>query len=125
MRVRRAWLLTLGPIGTASLLYVFVTRGFTSPSGTPGAGLGWLLIGVLPLFVFGIWLLTATSSRVAVYVALGATGSAVGSAYETFVWTHLDVLASSTFALLNQIGLTADALASIGFLLMFAAFPDG
>jgi len=125
VRVRRAWLLTLGPIGTASLLYVFVTRGFTDPSDVPGAGLGWPLLGVLPLFVFGVWLLTVTSSRVAVYVALGATGSAVGSAYETYVWTHLEVLGSSTFALLNQVGLTADALAAIGFLLMFATFPDG
>ena len=125
MRVRRAWLLTLGPLGTASLLYVFVTRGFADPSDVPGAGLGWPLLGVLPLFVFGVWLLTVTSSRVAVYVALGATGSAVGSAYETYVWTHLEVLGSSTFALFNQVGLTADALASIGFLLMFASFPDG
>lgn len=114
-----------GVVGTASIVYVFVVRGIVSPSGTAGEGLGWPLFGVLPIYAFGMWLLTATSSRVAMYVALGGTGSAVGSAYETYVWTHTEILGSSTFPLLNQIGLTADALAAIGFLLMFATFPDG
>ena len=125
MRLRRGWLITLGAIGTGSIVYVFVVRGILAPGSTAGEGLGWPLFGVLPLYAFGLWLLTATSSRVALYVALGGTASAVGSAYETYVWTHLEVLDSSTFALLNQVGLTADALSAIGFLLMFATFPDG
>jgi signal transduction histidine kinase len=118
------WLLIFGVVGTASLAYVFVVRGILSP-GTAGEGLGWPVFGVLPIYAFGLWLLTATSSRTALYVALGGTASAVGSAYEAYLWTHVDVLRSSTFALLNQVGLAADALASIGFLLMFATFPDG
>jgi signal transduction histidine kinase len=118
-------LVIFGVVGTASFVYVVFVRGILSPGGTAGEGLGWLLFGVLPIYAFGMWLLTATSSRAAMYVALGGTASAVGSAYETYVWTHLDVLGSTTYALLNQIGLTADALASIGFLLMFATFPDG
>ena len=125
MRLRRGWLVTFGAVGTGSIVYVFVVRGVLSPGGTAGEGLGWPLFGVLPLYAFGMWLLTATSSRVAFYVALGGTASAVGSAYETYVWTHLEVLDSGAFALLNQVGLTADALSAIGFLLMFAAFPDG
>lgn len=122
---RRAWLVGLGAVGTGSIGYVLVVRGIISPGSEPGEGLGWLLFGVLPIYAFGLWLLTATSSRVAVYVALGGAGSAVGSAYETYLWTHLDALESSGFALLNQIGLAADAIGAIGFLLMIASFPDG
>ena len=80
---RKAWFVTLGVLGTGSLLYVFVVRGFMSPDPDPGAGLGWPLVGVLPMYALGMWLLTATSSRVALYVALGATGAMVGSAFET------------------------------------------
>ena len=125
MLARRAWLVVLGVVGTGSIGYVLLVRGIMTPGSHPGEGLGWMLFGVLPLYAFGLWLLTATSSRLAIYVALGATGSAVGSAYETFVWTHPDVLASPTFALFNQIGLTADGLSATGFLLMIASFPDG
>jgi signal transduction histidine kinase len=118
-------LVTLGVVGTASLLYVFVVRGFVSPGPLPGAGLGWALVGVMPLYAFGLWLLTATSSRVAVYVALGATGMALGAGFETFVEQNPEVLAWSGYPLFNTVGLTADAVASIGFLLMLATFPDG
>lgn len=117
--------MTLGVVGTASLLYVFVVRGFVDIGPLPGAGLGWPLVGVLPLYAFGLWLLTATSSRVAVYVALGATAMAVSAAYETAVERNPDVLTWSGFPLLNSIGLTSDALATIGFLLMIATFPNG
>jgi signal transduction histidine kinase len=118
-------LLTLGVIGTASLSYVFFVRGFLDPGPLPGAGLGWALLGVLPLYAFGLWLLTATSSRVAVYVALGGTSMAVGAAYETAVELNPQVLTWSGYPLVNTIGLTADALATIGFLLMIATFPNG
>ena len=77
--------MTLGALGTGSLAYVFVVRGFVAPDPDPGGGLGWPLVGVLPLYALGMWLLTATSSRVALYVALGATGALVGSAFETLV----------------------------------------
>ena len=125
MRVRRIWLVTLGVVGTVALLYVFVVHGFVDAGPLPGAGLGWPLIGVLPLYAFGLWLLTATSSRVAVYVALGATSMAVSAAYETVVERNPDVLTWSGFPLLNAIGLTSDSLATIGFLLMIATFPNG
>ena len=117
--------MTLGVVGTVALLYVFVVRGFVDAGPLPGAGLGWPLIGVLPLYAFGLWLLTATSSRVAVYVALAATSMAVSATYETAVQRNPDVLAWSGFPLLNAIGLTSDSLATIGFLLMIATFPDG
>ncbi len=134
---RRAWLLTLGPIGVAALAHVLVVRGFLEPGagsgegpgaqpGTDlGAGLGWPLLGGLPLFVFGMWLLTATTSRMAVYVALAAAGSAVGSSFETLVKASPEAVTWSVFPLLNTVGLIANALASVGFLLMLAAFPDG
>ena len=66
---RKAWFVTLGVLGIGSLTYVFVVRGFVSPDPDPGGGLGWPLVGVLPLYALGMWLLTATSSRVALYVA--------------------------------------------------------
>ncbi len=125
MLVRRGWLVTLGVVGTGSLLYVFVVRGFVAPGPLPGAGLGWALVGVMPLYAFGLWLLTATSSRVAVYVALGATGMALGAGFETFVEQNPEVLTWSGYPLLNTVGLTADSVSAIGFLLMIATFPDG
>ena len=117
--------MTLGVLGTGSLVYVFVVRGFVSPDPDPGAGLGWPLVGVLPLYALGMWLLTATSSRVALYVALGATGAMVGSAFETLIRTHPGLLATPGYPYLNAVGLTADAVATVGLVLMIGAFPDG
>ena len=125
MGVRRVWLVTLGAIGAGSLAYVVVVRGFTDPAPGPGAGLGWPVLGILPLFVFGLWLLTVTSSRVAVYVALAGTASAVGSAYEVLLQSHPDLVHAEGFVYLNAVGLTADGLSTAGFLLMLASFPDG
>ena len=122
---RKAWFVTLGVLGTGSLVYVFVVRGFVSPDPDPGAGLGWPLVGVLPLYALGMWLLTATSSRVALYVALGATGAMVGSAFETLIRTHPGLLATPGYPYLNAVGLTADAVATVGLVLMIGAFPDG
>ena len=125
MHIRRFWLVTFGAIGSGSIAYVVAVRGFVQPEPQPGGGMGWLILGVLPLFVFGMWLLTATASPVAVYVALGATASAVGSAYETLLQTHPELTEVSGYVYLNAVGLTADGLATVGFLLMLGSFPDG
>ena len=125
MAVRRFWFATLGTIGSGALAYVLVVRGFTEPATEPGAGLGWPILGILPLFVFGLWLLTVSTSRVAVYVALGATGSALGSAYEVLLQTHPGLMDADGFVYLNAVGLTADGVSTAGFLLMLASFPDG
>ena len=77
------------------------------------------------MFAFGMWLLTATSSRVALYVALGATGAMVGAAYETLIAANPDLVWAPGFPYLNSIGLTADAVATVGMVLMLGAFPDG
>ena len=125
MHVRRFWLVLLGVVGSGSIAYVVAVRGFVNPQPQPGGGMGWLMLGILPLYVFGMWLLTATSSPVAVYVTLGATSSAVGSAYEVLLQTHPDLMDRSGFVYLNAVGLTADGLATVGFLLMLGSFPDG
>ena len=85
--VDRRWvcLATLGPIGVACLVYVVVIRGFVDVDEYSDHGLAWPLLGALPLFVFGMWLLTVSASRVAMFVALGATALIAGSAYETFM----------------------------------------
>ena len=123
--VRRVWFVTLGAIGSGALAYVLVVRAFLEPSDVPAAGLGWPIIGVLPLFMFGMWLLTATSSHVALYVALAGTGAAVGSAYETLIRANPELMEGAGFPYLNAVGLTADGVATAGFLLMLGAFPDG
>ena len=123
--VRRFWIVTLGAIGAGSLAYVLVVRGFTQPAAEPGAGLGWPILGILPLLVFGLWLLTVTTSRVAVYVALAGTGSAVGSAYEVLLQTNPGLMDADGFVYLNAVGLTAEGVSTAAFLLMLASFPDG
>ncbi|WP_022894359.1 sensor histidine kinase [Agromyces subbeticus] len=123
--MQRRWvcLATLGPIGVAALCYVVVVRGFLEAD--VDHGLAWPLLGVLPLFVFGMWLLTVSSSRIAVLVALAATAMLVGSAYETFLQRNLEIVAEPWFPIFNVIGLTADATATSAFLVVFATFPDG
>lgn len=112
----------LAPIGAASLLYVVIIRGFVEPD---DHGLGWPLLGVLPTFVFGIWLLTVSSSRSAVFMATASTAMAVGSASETFVQQNVGLIQQPWFPLFNIVGLTADAVATAAFLAMFATYPTG
>jgi hypothetical protein len=123
--VDRRWvcLATLGPIGVASLVYVVVMRGFVDADSDHA--LAWPLLGALPLFVFGMWLLTVSASRTALLIGLGATAMLVGSDYETFVQRNIEILAEPWFPLFNAIGLTADALATSALLIVFATFPDG
>ena len=125
--MERRWvcLAALAPIGVASLVYVVVVRGFIDIDNVSDHGLAWPLLGALPLFVFGMWLLTVSSSRVAVFIAMGATALLAGSAYETFVHTNPEVLAEPWFPLFNMIGLTADGVATSTLLIVFATFPDG
>ena len=123
----RRWvcLATLGPIGVAALVYVVVMRGFVYADVTADHGLAWPLLGALPLFVFGMWLLTVSASRIALLIALGSTSMLVGSAYETFVHHNLEVIGQPWFPLVNVLGLTADAVATSTLLIVFATFPDG
>ncbi|MGR0220044.1 sensor histidine kinase [Agromyces sp. ZXT2-6] len=120
---RWVWLATLGPIGVASLVYVVVIRGFLDANADHG--LAWPLLGALPLFVFGMWLLTVSSARTAVLVALAGTSMLAGSAYETIVQRNVEILAEPWFPLFNVLGLTADAAATSALLIVFATFPDG
>ena len=123
----RRWvcLATLGPIGVAALVYVVVMRGFLDPDVNSDHGLAWPLLGALPLFVFGMWLLTVSASRIALLIALGGTSMLVGSAYETFVHLNAEILGEPWFPLVNVLGLTADAVATSTLLVVFATFPDG
>ncbi|GAA1059999.1 ATP-binding protein [Agromyces bracchium] len=123
--MERRWvcLAVLGPIGVASLVYVVVVRGVIEAN--VDHGLGWPLLGILPFFVFGMWLLTVSSSRTAVFIALAATALLAGSAYETFVQRNAEIVAEPWFPLFNVLGLTADGLATAAFLVVFATFPDG
>ena len=121
----RRWVLlaALAPLGAASLAYVVIVRGFVEAAADHS--LGWPLLGVLPIFVFGMWLLTVSSARSALFIAVAATAMAVGSAYETFVQRNAEMIMQPWFPFFNVIGLTADAAAAAGFLSMFATYPTG
>lgn len=120
----RRWglLATLAPIGAASLIYVVIIRGFVAPG---NHGLSWPLLGVLPMFVFGMWLMTVSSSRSAIFVATAVTGMAVSSAYEVFAGQNFGLIGQPWFPLVNLIGLMGDAVAGAGLVSMFATFPTG
>ncbi len=120
---RLGLLLTLAPIGVASLVYVVVVRGFLGDDADHG--LAWPLLGILPTFVFGMWLLTVTTARSAVFLAVAATAMAVGSAYETLIQRNVEWVAEPWFPLFNTIGLTANAVSTAGFISLFATFPTG
>jgi signal transduction histidine kinase len=113
----------LAPIGVASLFYVVIIRGVVDPAADHS--LAWPLLGVLPTFVFGVWLLTVSSSRSAVFIAVGSTAMAVGSACETVVQRNIELIQQPWFPLVNMAGLTADAVATAAYLAMFASYPTG
>ncbi|MEN2745729.1 sensor histidine kinase [Sinomonas halotolerans] len=104
----------------ASLVYVVIVRGFVAPD---DHGLGWPLLGVLPVFAFGMWLLTVSSSRSAVFISAAATAMAVGSAYETYAFEDPELVHRPWFLLANTIAMLADAVAGAGLLSMIAGFP--
>lgn len=120
----RRWglLATLVPVGAASLVYVVIIRGFVAPD---EHGLGWPLLGVLPMFVFGMWLLTVSSSRSAIFIAAAVTGMAAGSAYETFIVENHNLIGDPWFPFMNLAGLIMDAVAGAGLVSVFASFPSG
>ena len=120
---RWGWLAALAPLGAASLVYVVVARGFLAGAADPA--LAWPLLGIVPLFAFSMWLLTASTVRSALFLAWAATAMAVGSAFETFLLTNPDVIRESWYPLFNLLGLTASTVASSAFISMFATFPTG
>ncbi len=105
------------------MLYTVVARGFIA--GDAGPGLAWPLLGVLPLFVFGMWLLTASTARSALFIAWAATAMAVGAGFETFLQMNPDVIREPWYPLVNLVGLMAATVASAAFISMFATFPTG
>ncbi|MDF2575079.1 MAG: hypothetical protein K0S05_1991 [Agromyces sp.] len=120
---RWGWLAALAPLGAVSVGYVVVVRGFVA--GDSAAGLVWPLLGILPLFAFGLWLLTVSRARSALYVAWTATAIGVGTASETYVSQNPDVIREPWFPVFNLLGLTTEAIAAAAFISMFATFPTG
>lgn len=115
----------LGAIGAAALLYVLAVQTADTTAAVPGAGLVWPLIAVVPLLGLGFWLASVSTNRLALYVLGAGVSGAVGSAYETYVAASPGIEATTTFPLVNSIGLTADALTTICGVVMLSAFPDG
>jgi hypothetical protein len=126
----RTWVRLLGAIGVGSMIYVLVARIIAADGqelgghGSP-ANLGWPLLTIVPMLGLGLWLASVSSSRQGLYVLLSGSGMAASSAYETVVLLNPGLPASPAFALINGVGLTADALSGIGGALSLGAFPDG
>ena len=120
---RWGWLAFLAPLGAASLGYVVVARGFLA--GAPDPALAWPLLGIVPLFAFSMWLLTASTARSALFLAWAATAMALGSAFETFRLTNPDVFREPWYPFFNLAELTASTVAGAAFISMFATFPTG
>ncbi|MBM7503630.1 ATP-binding protein [Agromyces aurantiacus] len=120
---RWAWFAALAPLGAVSVAYVVLARGFASDD-IP-RGVLWPLLGILPLVAFGLWLLTVSTSRAALYIAWTGTAIAVGAALETFANATPELESSPWFPLLSAARLTVDAVSGAAFITMFATFPTG
>lgn len=120
---RWGWFAALAPLGAASAAYVVILRGFAADGNADG--IVWPLLGILPLFVFGIWLLTVSTSRSALFIAGTGTAIAVGTAFQTFVSANPDVVGASWFPALSIVALTVDRVASSAFISMIATYPTG
>ena len=120
---RWGWFAALAPLGAASAVYVVIIRGFVADGNADG--IVWPLLGILPLFVFGIWLLTVSTSRSALFIAGTATAIAVGAAFETFVGANPDVVGESWFPRCQRGRADRRPVASRAFISMFATYPTG
>lgn len=120
---RWGWFAALAPLGAVSVAYVVVVRGFVADD--TARGLVWPLLGILPFFAFGLWLLTVSTSRSALYIAWTGSAIAVGTASETFASANPDAVREPWFPPLVLVWLMADEIASAAFVAMFATFPTG
>lgn len=119
----RVWV--LGAIGTASLLYVLAKQTEYDLGPAPASGLVWPFLAVLPTFGVGLWLAHVTASRLALYVLGSGTAMSVSVAWETYVAFTPSIVGSNAFPVINGVGLTADALATICGALALATYPLG
>ena len=119
----RVWL--LGVLGVGSMLYVLVARVVGSEDEALLTALTWPLLTVVPVLGLGLWLASFSDSRQGVYILMAGTGMAVSSAYETVIAANPNLLTWHAFALVNGVGITADAVSTIGGALSIGAFPDG
>ena len=113
----RRWvcLATLGPIGVASLVYVVIVARVHRPESTPTTSSAGRCSACCRMFVFGMWLLTVSSSRTALYHR--PRGDRDGSRLRV-----RDIRAGGTSRCcrsrgsrsFNMLGLTADAVATRG-----------
>lgn len=120
---RWGWFAALAPLGAVSVAYVVVVRGFVADD--TARGLVWPLLGILPFFAFGLWLLTVSTSRSALYIAWTGSAIAVGTAFETFASANPDAVREPWFPPLVLVWLMADEIAAAAFISMFATFPTG
>ena len=122
---RWGWFWALAPLGAASVAYVVIVRGFIV--GDTVDALAWPLLGILPLFALGIWLLTVSTSRSALYIALdGHRDRSSAAVFDAFVSLEPRRRPRADGSpLFNVIGLTLAAIAAAAFMSMFATFPTG
>ncbi len=125
MAWRRAWLWLVGAVGVAALVYAVTIQIVRPATSTPGEGLVWPLLGVTPLLGIGLFFAAFSDGREGAYIVLAGSAMAVSSAYEATIGAFPELAYSPRFALLNSVGLAADAVAAVAWTSAIATFPNG
>ena len=121
----RAWLWLVGAVGVAALVYAVTVQIVRPATSTPGEGLVWPLLGVTPLLGIGLFFAAFSDGREGAYIVLAGSAMAVSSAYEATIGAFPELAYSPRFALLNSVGLAADAVAAVAWTSAIATFPNG
>jgi signal transduction histidine kinase len=121
----RAWLWLVGAVGVAALVYAVTVQIVRPATTAPAEGLVWPLLGVTPLLGIGLFFAAFSDGNEGAYLVLAGSAMAVSSAYEATIDVFPELVYGPRFALLNTIGLAADAVASVAWTSAIATFPDG
>ena len=121
----RAWLWLVGAVGVAALVYAVTIQIVLPATTAPAEGLVWPLLGVTPLLGIGLFFAAFSDGREGAYIVIAGSAMAVSSAYEATVGVFPELVYGPRFALLNSVGLAADALAFVAWTSAIATFPHG
>ena len=115
----------MGAVGVAALVYAVTIQIVLPATTAPAEGLVWPLLGVTPLLGIGLFFAAFSDGREGAYIVIAGSAMAVSSAYEATVGVFPELVYGPRFALLNSVGLAADALAFVAWTSAIATFPHG
>ena len=115
----------MGAVGVAALVYAVTIQIVLPATTAPAEGLVWPLLGVTPLLGIGLFFAAFSDGREGAYIVIAGSAMAVSSAYGATVGVFPELVYGPRFALLNSVGLAADALAFVAWTSAIATFPHG